>query len=313
MNQLEKIKNKFMRQVFEESIKNILKELSEFIKEYTDFGLEIWVARLKNYDNETSDLPANLLFRQVLEMSDAISELIKVGCVNPSRPLIRSALDCYFQLAYLLKDNEEKKALLFLYHYNHKRSQKLDRMINPEKNNSFNNKLKKDKNLKGFELSNQELRLAKEDFKNLNIALNSKLNENTAQEYGMKKKVWYESLIGGNTIEQLATCLEESGLYELLYRDLSEFSHGTDIIHNNMKVVSETHVGLIALRDISDIKSVVDTTILILERSIRIFFDVKIHSKKEFITKGLELAGRSIKLREREFKIVPDNFNSTSE
>lgn len=50
-------------------------------------------------------------------MSDAIQELIKVGCVNASKPLVRSLLEFYFQLAYLLKDNEERKALQFLYHY----------------------------------------------------------------------------------------------------------------------------------------------------------------------------------------------------
>jgi hypothetical protein len=60
-----------MRQIFEESTKNILKELSSFIKDYTDFGLKIWVERLTNCTNDTLDLPANLLFRQVLEMSDA--------------------------------------------------------------------------------------------------------------------------------------------------------------------------------------------------------------------------------------------------
>ena len=34
-----------MRQVFKESMKNIQKELSDFIKEYTDCGLEIWVTK----------------------------------------------------------------------------------------------------------------------------------------------------------------------------------------------------------------------------------------------------------------------------
>jgi hypothetical protein len=282
-----------MRQVFEESTKNILKELSSFIKEYTDFGLEIWVERLKNYTNETLDLSANLLFRQILEMTDAISELIGIGCINASKPMIRSSLDCYLQLAYLLKDNEEKKASFFLYHYNLKKYNKLVRMMFPERDNSFNNKLLKDKNLKGFELSEKEWELAKIDLENLKAILDSEENKMTANEYCSKnRKSWYESLLGFSTIEQLAIHLEEPGLYELFYRDLSEFSHGTDIVHNNLKLISENHWGLIALRDVRDLKNVVDTTILILEKSILIFLKSKISNLYKF-KKGLELADKA--------------------
>jgi hypothetical protein len=291
-----------MRQVLEESAKKILKELSDFVREYTDFGLEIWTDRLCNHSNEVLDLPANLLFRQVLEMSDAISQLIEIGCINASKPLIRSSLDCYLQLAYMLKDDEKSKALFFLYHYNLKKYNKLNRMVNPEQDNSFDKKLKVDRILKGFELAGNELELAKADIIKLKKTLDSDENKKIIEMYGTKQRgAWYECLLGQHTIERLARELEEPGLYEIFYRDLSEFSHGTDIVHTNMKLISDDQWGLLALRDISDIKNVVDTTILVLEKATSIFLKSKISYQSKFIIKGFQFTDRAKRLREHNF------------
>src|SRR6266542_2748706 len=95
------------------------------------------------------------------------------------------------------------------------------------------------------------------------------------------------------------------------YRDLSEFSHGTDIIHNNIKVLSETHIGLIALRDVSDVKNLVDTAILILEKSIFIFLQAKVSDINKF--KRFELVSSEKKLREYEFKFEEHGQERISE
>ncbi len=97
------------------------------------------------------------------------------------------------------------------------------------------------------------------------------------------------------------------------YRDLSEFSHGTDIIHNNIKVLSETHIGLIALRDVSDVKNLVDTAILILEKSIFIFLQAKVSDINKFKLKGFELVSSAKKLREYEFKFEEHGQERISE
>jgi Family of unknown function (DUF5677) len=291
-----------MRQIFEDSTQKILKELSEFIYEYTNFGLEIWTDRLNNNVNDVLDLPANVLFRQVLEMSDAISELVKAGCINASQSLIRSSLDCYLQLAYLLKSDEKNKAMFFHYHYNLKKYNKLTRMINPEKENSFDKKLKSDKVLQGFELDTEETEFAKRDLEKLAKTLKSDANKPIAEMYGEKqRKAWYELLLKHHAIDRLAEELEETGLYEIFYRDLSEFSHGSDILHTNMKLIAEDKWGLVALRDVSNIKNVVDITILILERSILKFLIAKIPDKDKFKLKGFELVQRAQTLREHNY------------
>lgn len=291
-----------MRQIFENSTKKILNELSEFMYEYTDYGLEIWTDRLNNNVNDVLDLPANLLFRQVLEMSDAISELIKVGGINASQPLIRSSLDCYLQLSYLLKSDEKNKAMFFHYHYNLKRYNKLIRMISPEKENSLNKKLKRDKVLQGFELNAEEAEFVKKDLKKLTNTLKSEINKPIAEMYGEKqRKAWYEFLLGHHAMDRLAEELEETGFYEIFYRDLSEFSHGSDILHTNMKLISDDKWGLLALRDISNLKNVVDVTILILEKSILKFLVAKISEKDKFFRKGFDLAQKAQKLRDHTY------------
>lgn len=50
-----------MRNNFNDDDKKMLLESSEVIKNFTDFGLEVWTKRLKEYPNNTHDLPSNLL------------------------------------------------------------------------------------------------------------------------------------------------------------------------------------------------------------------------------------------------------------
>src|SRR5436189_5925868 len=102
-----------MRQPFDEDTSKSLGLLSDLIKDFTDLGLEAWTKQLNDNENITTDLPANLLFRQILEASDGIYELVRVGCVNICKPLLRTCLECYWQLAFILMDDEERKARHF--------------------------------------------------------------------------------------------------------------------------------------------------------------------------------------------------------
>ena len=80
-----------------------------------------------------TDLASFLLFRQVLEIGDSLVVLIQSGCINASKPLIRSLLECYFQLAYVFKNNEDRKALQFLYHYETRLKDYYEKLAYPKK------------------------------------------------------------------------------------------------------------------------------------------------------------------------------------
>lgn len=110
---LSKIENLNMYHNHDENEKQNLLRLSALIEGFTKTGLEMFENTMNSKEILKTDMASFLLFRQTLEMGDALSTLIKLGCVNASKPLVRTLLECYFQLAYLFKENEERKAYSF--------------------------------------------------------------------------------------------------------------------------------------------------------------------------------------------------------
>lgn len=275
-----------MRNIFNEQEEKVLLESSDRIKNFTDFGLEVWIARLNQYENNTYDLPSNLLFRQILEAGDGIFELIKIGCVNTAKPLLRMSLDCYLQLAFLLENEKEKRAAHFLYHYNRNRFYYLERILNPENENSIAKKLKNDDIMNEVSLTDEEKEMALVDYGTLREILNSDENAEVAKEYGEKKRqVWYQVFINSPKIEDLAKTLRKSAMYEIIFRNLSSFIHGEDIIHSNVVFYPNEVVGLKSLRDTAQLNFVVTNTVIVLRRAILLFIESKMNSDRELILK----------------------------
>ncbi len=130
-------------------------EIADFIRNPTDIGHEMWLEKLNARESRKTEMASNLLFRQILEMGDAIQELIKVGCVNASKPLLRTLLECYFQFRYQIIDNEERKALLFFYHYEMRLKEYYRKLAFPKEGGSFFEKMKNDNLLKGSKFNKQ--------------------------------------------------------------------------------------------------------------------------------------------------------------
>jgi hypothetical protein len=259
-------------------------------------GLEVWTKQLNDKENTTTDLPANLLFRQILEASDGIYELVRIGCINICKPLLRTCLECYWQLAFILKDDEERKARHFLYHYNKAKLHDLENVLFPDNKNSLANKLSKDRNMKDLTLSDAEKDLGWKDYYTLQDILSSNGNRETAKEYGKKKmKSWYHYFIKSQKIEDLAIQLEESGLYEILFRNLSSFIHGEDILHSNVVFYPNEKVGLKYLRDIGQVDFIGNSTIIILRKSILLFIQKRMTTEKDSLVK---------------LKLLAEKFNS---
>ena len=285
------------------SNEKLLLESSEMIKSFNDFGLEVWIMRLRQYENNTADLPSNLLFRQILEAGDGIYELMKAGCINSCKPLLRMALDCYLQFAFLLEKDEQNRALHFLYHYNRNKLDSLEKVLFPEKENSLTKKIQNDLVMNEFALSEAEREMALKDYKTLQEILNSNENTDIAKEYGKKKRQkWYQYFIDASTIEGLAKSLKRSAMYEIPFRMLSSFIHGEDILHSNMEFYEGGKVGIKSLRDISQLDFCVMNTIIILRASIFIFIQKKMNSDRQLLFKLREITDKEREFRDREFK-----------
>lgn len=221
-------------------------------------------------------MPTNLLFRQILEASDGIHELIKIGCINICKPLLRTALDCYLQFAFISEKDEKNRAKHFLYHYNRNKLDQLEKILFPEKENSLAKKLKNDSVMNEVSLTIEERKMAEADYTTLKEILNSDENEKVANEYGKKKRQkWYQVFINSTTIEELAKCLNRSAMYEIPFRNLSSFIHGEDIIHSNVIFYPGEKVGVRQLRDISQLNYIVSNMVIIIRRAILLFIESK--------------------------------------
>lgn len=271
-----------MRNEFNETDKTILINASNRIKDFTDFGLEVWAERLKQHPHDTYDLPSNLLFRQILEAGDGIFELIRIGCINASKPLLRVALDCYLQLAFLLEKDEKRRASHFLYHYNRNRLYYLERVLNPEHENSLDKKLADDDVMNGISLTDEEKKAGLVDYNTLKEIINSNENAEVANEYGTKRKqTWYQIFINSFKIEDLAKALKRSAMYEIVFKNLSSFIHGEDIIHSNIIFKSDESIEYKILRDPTQLDFIVANSIIILRRTILLFIQVKMNNSED--------------------------------
>ena len=79
-----------MYQNYSKEDKQVLSELSDSIKDFTVTGMEMLIERMNSKEILKTDLASFLLFRQTLEMGDALTVLIRTGYVNASKPLVRS-------------------------------------------------------------------------------------------------------------------------------------------------------------------------------------------------------------------------------
>lgn len=282
-----------MYQSYNDKEKENLAKYSALLKGFVTNGMEMLSERMNSKKTLRTDLASFLLFRQIMETGDAIGELIKIGCVNASKPLLRTLLECYCQLAYMFKDNEDRKALQFLYHYEIRKRDYYERLAYPKKGGSFFQKLKKDRLLQNEDIFQGQKQVYLNSINEITKTLNDQEYEPIKEEYSRtenkkgnketrkvgKVKYWYELFDGPSNTESVLMQLEEPALYEFPYRDCSAYSHGEDIVHSNLESNGEDTVGISALRDIRQFSTIVDPTINLIGKSFKLFIENKVENK----------------------------------
>ncbi len=273
-----------------------LDKLTVLINNFVIIGWDMFEEKMHSKEILKTDLASFLLFRQVLEIGDSLVVLIQSGCINASKPLVRSLLECYFQLAYVFENNEDRKTLQFLYHYETRLKDYYEKLAYPKKGGSFFEKLKNDKYLKGDDESDEKKLIYIENIKKINETLSSDDNKTTAQEYlrteikkrdkktGKSGKVfyWYELFDGPASIEGIAIELNEAALYEFIYRSCSSYAHGEDIVHTNLHSYNENSSKISPLRDLRQLSDVGNNILLLIERACMFFLQHKIDNKEKW-------------------------------
>ena len=218
----------------EEEYKILLNELSSNIEECVNFGSHMvsWLMEAPNAKED--DLPVTMFLRNILDELDAISILIKYSSIESCNNLLRTVLENFFYVEYILEKDTYNRSMCFLA-WNALKTKKFLLKLDGFSQDymSFKSLWEKDKFLKNKPI----IKIANiEDYKKSNgNLLNSELYEPYRVEYERTKAIknnpeWYTLFDGPRNLESLAQYLNYYSYYEILYRELSAAAHGTDIL-----------------------------------------------------------------------------------
>lgn len=282
------IENLVTRQSDNKFLNDLLINFSVGIEEAVNFGSHILKWDLEYSNGGDEQLPIELSFRHFLELIDAISVLVKHSSIDPSKLLLRGALESYFGLEYILKKDTFNRSMAFMVchvHKNLKFYKKLD--ISSEQGQQFQAILNNDKTVGGMTIP-KELQI-NAAISNLESLLLRPEYQNAEQEFirlknlKIKNPPWYRLFNGPKTIQGLAEELEMSALYEVLYRYWSGPVHGVDIIQGKISALKDNSTGIVQIRYPKDAQSVTAYAVTLSLKVFSAFIKHRIpHKSKEY-------------------------------
>lgn len=287
-------------------LNNYLKELSQLIEEYINFGSNLFKWSLDKYPITEENLPIILLVRHIIEILDGLSILVEKSSIEPSKILLRGSLESYFLLEFIFENNTSNRCLAFLYFYALNNKRKYERFdISTNEGRAFETALRNDKLLKGsVSLLNNPFRA---EIENLNSLLNLSKFHSVVEEIKSYRrhhknkppKSWYELFGGSNNMQEISKIIRQDGLYKLFYKDWSDKVHGTDILKGNF-----SSDGIHQIRFPSDAESVTFMCCTILHKTYNSFVENYIPEKRpDLKTWYLGVRDYYLKLNDTKIKV----------
>lgn len=228
-------------------VQRILDRFSSWLEEIVNYGSHIIAFDIETVRGEDEILPPILFLRNFLEYTDACSILVKQSSIEPCNTILRTLLENFLYIEYLLEKQTYERSLCFIVwnaFENKKIFLSMDGKSDPYKR--METAYKKDKlfhDQKPFVLPDIELRI-----RNNEKLLELGKYKSTVSEYIRTKKklnrtpYWYNLFDGPLNIEKLADRLGFNTYYEILYRGLSTSTHGTAIIQG--KIAKNVNYGV---------------------------------------------------------------------
>lgn len=277
------------REIESKELENILNAFEGGLNKVVDFGGNLVKWDIEVAKGGDDNLPIILSLRHFIELIDSVSILVKKSSIDPCKLILRGALETYFSLEYLLEKNTPQRSMAFLVWHTHKKLKTYYRLDNSkQESKSLANAIRNDKLLSDFQLP------AIPDIQNAIDNLQSLLKEphylEGEAEYqrlrasGEKNPTWYRLFDGPKKIEDLAKYLNLSSLYEMLYRDWSGPTHGTDIIQGKIFGNDANSVDIVQIRYFKDAQSITSWALTISLRAYQTFIEKRVPNKKpEFL------------------------------
>ena len=269
----------------ENDLEVLLIKFSTLINDGVNFGTNLmkWDSEKQRAGDE--NMPPLLFLRNIIELSDAISILVKSSSIDSCKTILRSLIENIFSLEYLLETESEKRSISYIVWYIHRELTLYDKLTSTTQSGvQFKKELEKDRMIDDAKeyLDNPEIIQAKKSYEDL---LNSPKYISIEAEYqltSLKKKNpnWY-SLFGGPTnIEQLAKHLKFNSIYEIKYRGYSGHVHATNVLEGKLIPNPDGSTSIVQIRYPLDAQSVTLTTATLLSMIFLSFCKARLPEKQ---------------------------------
>ena len=274
------------RQPKDENLRNLLIELSKGIEEIVNFGSNILKWDLETAKGSDELLPPILLFRNFLELIDSISILIQKSSIDPCKIILRGVLETYFSLEYIFEKDTYDRSMAFMVWHAHKNLKwykKLD--IDTPDGKQFQEQINKDKSFIKMDLPKfPGLSIAIENVESLLKRTEYQKAENEYQRLMNEREKnpnWYRLFNGPKSIQELATQLNLTGLYDGLYRLWSGPAHGTEILQGKLRGNKDNIASIVQIRYPKDAKTVALFVYTLSLKAFRIYFQKRLPNKEK--------------------------------
>ncbi|SFF24634.1 DUF5677 domain-containing protein [Spirosoma endophyticum] len=248
------------REIEEADIIEAIGLYTEGLDEFVNFGTQIIDWELKRDEMKQLDVVVISKFRNILELADAISVLLKQGAVDPCKIVLRTLFEITLGLEYVLQNDSDRRALCYRF-FGFNRQLTLDKRHDPQNSNykTYQEEYKYGHVFQGVpEITNLKERI---DF--LQGWIDRPEHAVVKAEFHQVKKSSHEWFTpfselsnmdsNGNPkllrgIKDLAKYLHKFDLYEILYKDWSTSVHGLDTITGTFFRSGEDGLSMLALR-----------------------------------------------------------------
>ena len=185
-----------------------------------------------------------LLFSTFLAYADSYKNLLMIPNFRGMQVILRSLLECYAHLEYMLEKNILERATVYQIYYANERIEWLKK-LDPTSiiGKEFNSQLKKTKYVSELSLPNVN---TSKEIDSISKRLQQPPYNEIYKKINMKNKKWYSYNNGPKKIKNLFEHLGLNALYEIHYKILSEIAHASDAYTNNI----QTYKGEIVISDI---------------------------------------------------------------
>ena len=244
-----------IKEIYDNSVvaSSELMEESKLIEKLLIFGTNLLKWEMDSA-KEAAKFPLIFQLRRTLEILDSIQILIKHSNSSTLMILLRSQIESFFYIEYLIREETQKRGIAYNYWHLKEMAKNYERLIpGTELYKQLQSHFRKDTSGNfQFDISSVD---PEKSFSEIQSILNNEIffdikeEENRLKAENIKNPKWYQFYNPKNcSLKELSSSLGFNGLYEGSYRLNSRSTHGNDSHEGYFKYKPEGKIELFNIR-----------------------------------------------------------------